>query len=69
MSQSRKDAASEEPWHVDWQSHRQWQLTAAMNATPARRLAWLEEMLRLAYRSGALKAHAPSISEEDVEHD
>jgi hypothetical protein len=40
-----------------------------MNATPARRLAWLEEMLRLAYRSGALKAHAPSISEEDVEHD
>jgi hypothetical protein len=41
-------------WHVDWEGHRRRQLTAAMDATPAQRLAWLEEMLRIAYRCGAL---------------
>jgi len=41
-------------WQVDWEGHRRRQLTAAMDATPAQRLAWLEEMLRIAYRSGAL---------------
>jgi hypothetical protein len=38
----------------DWEGHRRRQLTAAMDATPAQRLAWLEEMLRIAYRCGAL---------------
>jgi hypothetical protein len=41
-------------WHVDWEGHRRWQLTAAMEATPAQRLAWLEEVIRIAYQSGAL---------------
>lgn len=45
---------SESEWDVDWEGHRRRQLTAAMEATPAQRLQWLEEMIRLAYRTGAL---------------
>jgi hypothetical protein len=67
MSESRKGAASDESWHVDWESHRLQQLTAAMDASPAQRLAWLEETLRLAYRSGALKAS--STPDERVPHE
>ncbi len=42
----------DEDWQVDWEAHRRSQLTAAMAAT--RRLEWLEEMLRLTHRVGAL---------------
>ena len=38
-------------WNVDDQSL----LAATLAATPAQRLAWLEEALQLAYASGALK--------------
>lgn len=41
-------------WQVDWAGRRDTQMTAAMDASPAQRLAWLEEMLRLAYQTGAL---------------
>lgn len=41
-------------WQADWESHRRWQLTAALAATPSQRLAWLEEMIRMAYQSGAI---------------
>jgi hypothetical protein len=34
-------------WQVDWEGQRRRQLTAAMDATPAQRLVWLEEMLRI----------------------
>jgi hypothetical protein len=53
---SRKDEIHdpEGDWQVDWEGHRRRQLTAAMSATPAQRLAWLEEMIRIAYRFGAL---------------
>ncbi len=37
-----------------WEAHRRRQLTLALDATPAQRLAWLEEMIALAYRVGAL---------------
>ena len=39
----------------DWDAARQDLLAATLAATPAQRLAWLEEALRLAYASGALK--------------
>ena len=39
----------------DWDAARQDLLAATLAATPAQRLAWLEEALRLAYTSGALK--------------
>jgi len=43
--------------HTDWGSwaaNDEQKLTMALRATPAERLAWLEEMIVLAYRSGAL---------------
>jgi len=41
-------------WQEDWEGHRRHQLTMALAATPAERLAWLEEMIVLAWRTGAL---------------
>ena len=46
--------ATDADWEADWDSHARWQLTSALAATPAQRLAWLEEMRALAYRQGAL---------------
>jgi hypothetical protein len=44
---------------ADWNADDQDLLAATLSATPAQRLAWLEEALRLAYASGALKPRAP----------
>ena len=41
-------------WEADWDSHANWQITAGLAATPAQRLAWLEDMIALARQSGAL---------------
>jgi len=53
MSDTAKPRRDTE-WNVDWEGHRRQQLTAALQATPAQRLAWLEEALRIAHQSGAL---------------
>ena len=37
-----------------WAANDEQQLTFGLRATPAQRLAWLEEIIVLAYRSGAL---------------
>jgi len=44
----------ENDWECGWEDARALQLTAGFYATPAQRLAWLEEMIALAHRSGAL---------------
>jgi hypothetical protein len=41
-------------WGTGWEGHRIRQLTQALEATPAQRLAWLEEVIALAYQAGAL---------------
>ncbi len=41
-------------WPVTWTAQRDDQLARALAATPAQRLAWLEEAIALAFRSGAL---------------
>jgi len=46
--------SDEKDWHCGWEDARRRQLTAGLDATPAQRLAWLEEMIALAHRSGAL---------------
>ena len=43
----------------DWSADEQNLLAATLSATPAQRLAWLEEALHLAYVSGALKPRSP----------
>ena len=50
----------EKDWECGWEDARRRQLTAGFDATPAQRLAWLEEMIALAHRSGALPRKAES---------
>lgn len=57
---------SAEAQAVHWQASDQSLLAATLAATPAQRLAWLEEALHLAYASGALKPIRP-ISQEEWE--
>lgn len=45
------DAAQPTDWNADDQNL----LSATLSATPAQRIAWLEEAIRVAYASGALK--------------
>lgn len=40
-----------------FEATRRRQLTLGLNATPAQRLRWLEEMMLLAHRTGALQRH------------
>ena len=55
MPDRNADSKLEEgDWQVDWESHRRRQLTFAMDASPGERLRWLEEMIILAHRTGAL---------------
>lgn len=40
---------------VEWKASDQSLLSATLMATPTQRIAWLEEVLQLAYATGALK--------------
>lgn len=42
-------------FEAGWEDTRRRQLTLGLSASPAERLRWLEEMLVLALRSGALE--------------
>ena len=57
VSTSSKDQADAGTgrWITSWQDVQRAQLEQVARATPAQRLAWLEEALRLAYACGALK--------------
>jgi hypothetical protein len=50
--------ASLDRWDATWEGARRQLLRSTLSATPAQRLAWLEEMLELAYRVGALGGDA-----------
>ena len=51
---------AEHDWPVSWEASREAQFRAMARATPAQRLAWLEQALRLAQASGALsRAETP----------
>ncbi len=54
MVESEGKPVSSAPWPKGWDAHRRAQLERWMAATPAQRLAWLEEMIALAWKSGAL---------------
>lgn len=55
MSEERRRYGGLEAWHVGWDDVREAALDSALAATPAQRLAWLEEAIELAYRAGALR--------------
>ena len=59
MSGSETDdsaSAHTRRWDVTWDDVERAQLETMLSATPAQRLAWLEEAMRLALASGALEA-------------
>ena len=41
-------------WQAGWKDNERAQLQSWLSATPAQRLSWLEEAIKLAYQSGAL---------------
>ena len=48
-------------WPSGWEAHRRAQrIRMSEETTPAERLAWLEEMIALAYRTGALPRRRPA---------
>lgn len=47
-------------WGAGWEARRRQQMVAGLAATPAERLAWLEEMIVLAWRAGALPKPRPN---------
>ncbi len=44
----------DDAWDGSWEGVRKERLRLTLSATPAQRLEWLEEILELAYRVGAL---------------
>ena len=57
MSEAGRAGAPPERWEAaSWEGAERAQLETMLAATPAERLAWLEEAMRLAHASGALAA-------------
>jgi hypothetical protein len=56
MTERRESA---DRWDATWEGVREQLLKSTLAATPSQRLAWLEEMLELAYRAGALGKKLP----------
>jgi hypothetical protein len=54
VTQDARNQASADWKGDDWESARRRKLTLGLRATPSERLAWLEEVIRLAWASGAL---------------
>lgn len=58
MSEKHDSISQADDWQADWEGNRRQQLLHMLRATPAQRLQWLEEMIRFAYRTGALPKRA-----------
>ena len=60
MTTRRSEAAeSADRWDATWEGARRQLLESTLAATPAQRLAWLEEVLEIAHRAGALGLKPP----------
>lgn len=56
---TERTAGKNEVWPVSWEANRAAMRDSTSAATPAQRLAWLEDALRLAHRSGAVPVQEP----------
>ena len=56
MSEAEQTPGRPSEWGASWEGVERAQLETMLAATPAQRLAWLEEAMRLAHASGALEA-------------
>lgn len=55
---------SGDDWNATWEGVRKQNRESMLAASPAQRLAWLEEVLELAHRAGALRrARSPKDSQ------
>ena len=57
MANAKSTTEDERFYPVTWDEVKEAELDDALRATPAQRLAWLEEALRLAWKAGAIKRH------------
>ncbi len=64
MTETRTDSG--DAWDASWQGAREQLLKATLAATSAQRLAWLEEVLELAHRAGALGRQSPPDGTDSV---
>ena len=55
MSKEPRKPRQSDDWNVSWEANQGKLLELTLSATPAQRLAWLEDALILAYQCGALK--------------
>lgn len=56
--------ADARPWRADFRAAEESAFEASLAATPAQRLAWLEQALAFAYKVGALKVDEPAIEDQ-----
>jgi hypothetical protein len=66
-SRPRKEGAQD--WKAGWEDQESNRLEASLAATPAQRLAWLEEAIELAWATGALPAEGGWEESESREQD
>lgn len=57
MANAKSTPENERLYPVTWGEVKEAELDDALRATPAQRLAWLEEALQLAWKAGAIKRH------------
>lgn len=55
MTDAKLTSEEERLWPVTWEEVKEAELDDALRATPAQRLAWLEEALEFARQAGVLK--------------
>jgi hypothetical protein len=51
--------ADDARWDAGWEGARRFRLARSLEATPAERLAWLEQAIELAHHTGALPRPDP----------
>jgi hypothetical protein len=61
MKPTKNKPTSAGPALGSWEGNREAQLRSWLKATPAQRLAWLEEALQLAWKAGAIKTKPWSV--------
>ncbi len=54
MAETKSGPSERDEWGVGWEARRRDQMVQGLKATPAERLRWLESMIELAHRTGAL---------------
>jgi hypothetical protein len=69
MADDKTTAADERLYPVTWDEVKEVELDDALRATPAQRLAWLEEAMKLAWMAGATQGEKESIEEKASQKD